>query len=132
MTSTTQERILPKPIRKPFYAAVGSADLAIQKTRELPTEAISRMKTTTTQTVNTVVALPVKAAQLSGKATEFYGELAVRGQRLVRAIRRQPATEAAIAEAKAAKRQAKGATTSATRATQAAVEAVESAADKIG
>ncbi|MCW2542639.1 MAG: hypothetical protein JWM40_191 [Frankiales bacterium] len=66
------------------------------------------------------------------KATSFYGELATRGEKLVGQIRRQPASETALAEGKAAVKKAQSATASAKKATKAAGTAVEDAATKIG
>jgi hypothetical protein len=66
------------------------------------------------------------------KATGFYTGLTVRGERLVTQIRRQPATEAAIAEGKEAVRKAEAAATAAKKSAKAGEKAVEGAADKIG
>ena len=66
------------------------------------------------------------------KATDLYAKLAVRGERLVTQIRRQPATEAAIAEGKEAVRKAEAAATSAKKAVKAGEKALEGAAQKIG
>ncbi|MDT7537924.1 MAG: hypothetical protein QOI82_1509, partial [Actinomycetota bacterium] len=51
---------------------------------------------------------------------------------LVKAIRRQPATEAAIAEGKEAVRKAEAAATAAKKSAKAGEKAVEDAAAKIG
>jgi hypothetical protein len=68
----------------------------------------------------------------SEKATALYAELSVRGERLVTSIRRQPATEAAIAEGKEAVKKATAAATAAKKSAKAAEKAVEDAAEKIG
>jgi len=66
------------------------------------------------------------------KATDFYAQLTVRGERLVTSIRRQPSTQATIAEGKAAVRKAEAAANSAKRSVKAGEKAVEQAADKLG
>ncbi len=66
------------------------------------------------------------------KATDLYTSLTVRGERLVTQIRRQPATEAAIAEGKEAVRKAEAAATAAKKSAKAGEKAVEDAAAKIG
>ncbi|HLZ37197.1 MAG TPA: hypothetical protein VKP64_05440 [Mycobacteriales bacterium] len=72
------------------------------------------------------------AASLNEKAMEVYDELAMRGEKLVDAIRRQPSTEAAKSEARAAVRGAKAAGAAAKRAARATEKAAEDAAEQIG
>lgn len=72
------------------------------------------------------------AVSLNERAMEFYEDLAMRGEKLVDAIRRQPSTQAATSEAKAAVRSAKAAGATAKRAAKAAEKATEDAAEQIG
>jgi len=150
-----------REIRKPFHAYVGAVDLAVAKTRELPTEVITKAATFVPMTTSFVFELPSKAKSLRTglesrsttltlKATGFYGDLVERGEKLVTSIRRQESTQAAVKQVKTAKAQAKGAattatnaaktvstrtkaaTTSAAKAADATTKAVEDAAQKIG
>jgi hypothetical protein len=129
--------------RKPLYAFVGAGDLAVENIKELPTQVVAQATTFVPKTTALVAELPAKvkglrgevetfATQLTGKAFTAYGDLVVRGEKLVGAIRRNPATKQAEAQVKVAKSQAKAATTSATKAAKATAKAVDSAANKIG
>lgn len=115
--------------RKPFYALAGVGDLAVENIKELPTQVVAKATSLVTE-------LPSKVRDLSGdltrNATENYGELVERGQKLVSSIRRSSATQQAEAQIKVARSQAKAATTSATKAVKATAKAVDNAAEKIG
>jgi hypothetical protein len=129
--------------KKPLFAYVGVADLAIERAKEIPAD-LSVATTNVTKKAQAlladvpaqVTALPVtvrtNVEKATEKATETYTKLTVRGERLVKAIRRQPATEAAIAEGKAAVRKAEAAATAAKKSVKAGEQAVEDAASKIG
>jgi hypothetical protein len=134
----TAKGTLPE-VTKPLYAYVGVVDLAVELAKELPAELKKlqpELQTNVTKVTEFVQTLPttVKAlAEVYGdKATARYNELAVRGERLVGAIRRQPATQAAIAEGKDAVKKAEQAASSAKRAAKAGEKAAEDAAEKIG
>ena len=143
--------------KKPAFAAVGVVDVTVEQVKDLPAEAkkvqekLQASFEARTATLNTQIktvpaqlkALPTqvkdlrtelegRVAKAQTKATSFYGELATRGEKLVGQIRRQPATESALAEGKAAVKKAQSATASAKKATKAAGTAVEDAAEKIG
>ena len=140
--------------KKPLFAYVGVADLAIERAKEIPAD-LSVATTTVTKKAQAlfadvpaqVTALPVtvrtnvekattkartNVEKATEKATATYTKLTVRGERLVKAIRRQPATEASIAEGKAAVRKAEAAATAAKKSVKAGEQAVEDAATKIG
>ena len=139
--------------KKPAFAAVGVVDLYVEQVKELPAQAkkaqadltakFEARRAANTEKLKAVPAqlkaLPTTVkgyrteleAQLT-KATAYYGTLAVRGEKLVGQIRRQPATEAAIAEGKAAVKKAEAATNSAKRSVKATEKAVVDAAAKIG
>jgi hypothetical protein len=132
--------------RKPLFAVVGVADLAIEQAKDLPAEyaAVAKKAQERLAEVPAVVrTLPEQAksfrgevetrvAKVTEQATDLYASLAVRGERLVTAIRRQPATEAAIAEGKEAVRKAEAAAVAARKSAKAGEKAVEDAAAKIG
>ena len=125
--------------KKPLFAALGVADLALAQVKEVPADLSAEAKR-----VQTVVeGLPTQVKDLRATAeaklsaaqttaTDFYAKLAVRGERLVTQIRRQPATEAAIAEGKEAVKKAEAATVAAKKSVKAGEKAVEGAAAKIG
>ena len=129
--------------KKPLFAYVGVADLAIERAKEVPaqltvatTEVTKKAQALLAEVPAQVTALPVTVRtnvdKATEKATEVYTKLTVRGERLVKAIRRQPATEAAIAEGKEAVRKAEAAATAAKKSVKAGEKAVEDAAAKIG
>ncbi|HVM26288.1 MAG TPA: hypothetical protein VM433_01270 [Mycobacteriales bacterium] len=129
--------------RKPLFAVVGVADYALEQVRtfsaELPNSLaadVQKAQERLAEVPAVVKTLPEQVTELSKKATEqasdFYAQLAVRGERLVTSIRRQPATEAAIAEGKEAVRKAEASATAAKKSAKAGEKAVESAASKIG
>ena len=125
--------------KKPLFAYVGVADLAIERAKEIPAQ-LTVATTDVTKKAQALLAdlpaLPVTFRSNVEKATEkagdVYAKLTVRGERLVKAIRRQPATEAAIAEGKEAVRKAEAAATAARKSVKAGEKAVEDAAAKIG
>ena len=132
--------------RKPLFAVVGVADLAIEQAKELPSlyAAEARKATERFADVPTVVkTLPAKvedfrtevegyAKKAGEQATDLYAKLAVRGERLVTQIRRQPATQAAVAEGKEAVRKAEAAAVAAKKSAKAGEQALEDAAAKLG
>ena len=119
---------------KPLFAVVGVADLALEQVKDAPALYVAEVK----KAQGRLSELPAQVKSLRSdvetrveKATDFYAKLAVRGERLVTQIRRQPATEAAIAEGKEAVRKAAAATTAAKKSVKAAEKSVEDAA-KLG
>ena len=124
---------------KPLFAAVGVADLAIEQAKEVPADVTARVNKVSARLSEVpaqVKTLPTqvqaRVEQVSEKATDLYTQLTIRGERLVTQIRRQPATEAAIAEGKEAVRKAEAAATAAKKSAKAGERAVEDAAAKIG
>ena len=147
--------------KKPAFAAAGLVDLYVEQVKDLPAQAkklqaevtakVEARRTARTAQVKAVPAqlkaLPADAkklqAELTAKVTKaqtdvtaYYAKLAVRGEKLVGQIRRQPATEAAIAEGKAAVKKAidgnTAAATSAKKSAKSAEKATTDAAAKIG
>lgn len=126
-------------VRKPVFAVVGVADLAIEQVKDVPADVSAearRVQARLAEVPAVVRNLPVRVetrvAQVQETATDLYAKLAVRGERLVTQIRRQPATEAAIAEGKEAVRKAEAAAIAARNSVKAGERAVEDAASKIG
>lgn len=131
---------------KPLYAAVGAADLVIEQAKDVPADVTARVtkvqarlaevpaqvKTLPTQVKGLRGEVETRVSTVTEKATDLYTQLTVRGERLVTQIRRQPATEAAIAEGKEAVRKAEAAAVAAKKAVKAGEKAVEGAADKVG
>ena len=136
--------------KKPAFAAVGVVDVTVEQVKDFPAEAKKVQEKL--QASSRPAPLPStpssrrsrprsracapscegRVAKAQTEATSFYGDLAVRGEKLVAQIRRQPATETALAEGKAAVKKAQSATASAKKATKAAGTAAEDAAAKIG
>lgn len=121
--------------RKPIYALLGANDLAVEKLRELPAK-MHAMQADLQDKSKDLPSLPKsmidRANELTDKAEHLYTKLAIRGERLVASVRRQPSTEAAIDEAKEAVRKTRAAGVAAKRSAKAAEHAVEDAATKIG
>ena len=129
--------------KKPLFAYVGVADLALERAKEIPAELTVATSNVTKKAQALLADVPAQVTALpvtvrtnvekaSEKATDLYAKLTVRGERLVTQIRRQPATEAAIAEGKEAVRKAEAAATAAKKSVKAGEKAVEDAAQKIG
>ena len=131
---------------KPLFAVVGVADLAIEQAKDVPAlyaaeakkvqarlaDVPAQVKTLPTQVKSVRGEVETRVEKATEKATDLYSQLTVRGERLVTQIRRQPATEAAIAEGKEAVRKAEAATIAAKKSAKAGEQAVEDAATKIG
>jgi len=133
-------------VRKPAFAVAGLADLWIEQVKDVPatvTAEAEKVQARLADVPNVVRTLPAqvkdlrdevesRVAKAQEQATDLYAKLAVRGERLVTSIRRQPATEAAIAEGKEAVKKAEQAAVAARNAARAGEQAVEDAAGKIG
>ncbi len=138
--ATTNRPSQDRP-RNPLYASVGVGDAAVAKLRELPAE-LHKLPTELQKVpaelqklpgavTGSVKVLREQAALLSNRANDLYADLTVRGEKLVGAVRHQPATEAATSQATSAKRATKGAATSTQKAAKAAAHAVGESTDKI-
>lgn len=113
---------------KPLYAYVGAIDLAIEQAQSVP----AQVRAIPAQVKGLRSDVETRVEQVTEKATEVYSQLTVRGERLVTAIRRQPATEVAVAEGKRAVEKASASATAAKRSAKAGSKAVEDAADTLG
>lgn len=120
---------------KPLFAVVGVADLAIEQAKEVPadlTAQVSKVQARLADVPAQVKTIPSQLERVNQKATDLYSKLSVRGERLVTQIRRQPATQATLAEGKEAVRKAEASAVAAKKTVKAGEKAVESAASKIG
>ena len=113
---------------KPLYAYVGALDLALEQAREVP----AQVRAIPAQVKGLRGDVETRVEQVTEKATDVYSQLTVRGERLVTAIRRQPATEVAVVEGKEAVKKAEQSATAARTAAKAGTKAVEDAAKKLG
>ncbi len=126
-------------VRKPFYAYVGVADLAVEKLRTLPevyTHGFTTAQAQVTQARGSFKTLPVTSASRSRRCrrrpASTYADLVKRGHKLVTTVRNNPNTQAAVRQAKTARAQAKAAATSARRSVSSAEKAAEQTATKVG
>ena len=133
-------------VRKPVFASLGAADFAVEHARSLPAlyaAELQKISARLGELPEVVKALPAQAQELreevevrvskaQEQAAEVYAGLALRGERLVTSIRRQPATEAAVAEAEEAVSKIKAAGVAAEKSAQAGARAAKQAAAKIG
>ena len=126
-------------VRKPAFAVAGLADLVLEQVKDVPADVQAQVTTAQARLAevpNAVKTFPTQVKKAAGQATEqatdLYAALAVRGERLVTQIRRQPATEAAIAEGKEAVKKAEAAAIAAKKSVQAGEQAVQDAAGKLG
>ncbi|MCM3921481.1 hypothetical protein ND748_07340 [Frankia sp. AiPs1] len=133
-------------VRKPIYASVGAADLAVAKLLALPTTTSSEVRRLSdrvgslpvqaarvpTQVGTAVRALPAtvtsQISDLQDRATQLYNTFASRGERRVASIRRSPSTEQAAQRTRTAVSQTRAARTSTRRAAEAVGRAVVDAA----
>ena len=113
---------------KPLYAYVGALDLALEQAKEVP----AQVRALPGQVKGLRSDVASRVEDVTGKATEVYSQLTVRGERLVTALRRQPATQVAVAEGKEAVKKAEQSATAARTSAKAGGKAVKDAADKLG
>jgi hypothetical protein len=107
-------------VRKPLFASVGAADLAVEKLAALPAMYGTEVK----KLSDRVVGLPTQAqsvvrtwpatvssqlADLQVRANELYNSFADRGEKRVSSIRRNPAARETAEHAKAAAAEARAA-----------------------
>jgi predicted nucleic acid-binding Zn-ribbon protein len=132
--------------KKPLFAFVGAADRALAQAKEVPADVSSSVSAVSARLAEVpaqVRTLPSQVRTLRSdvedrvekvhdRATDLYGLLSIRGERLITSIRRQPATEAAIADGKEAVRKAAASATAAKHSAQAGEKAVQDAAGKLG
>lgn len=132
----TQAKELPATAKKLQSDLVAKFDAArTERTAQLqalPTQLKSLPTQATAQVKELRTDLTARVEKAQSTATAYYGKLAVRGEKLVGQIRRQPTTEAAIAEGKDAVKKAESAATSAKKSAKSTEKAVVDAAEKLG
>ncbi|WP_018638575.1 hypothetical protein [Parafrankia elaeagni] len=132
-------------VRKPLYASVGAADLAVEKLLTIPaaygtevrriSDRVSQIPAQAArvpvQVSSAVLALPVtvgsQISDLQGRATDLYNSFASRGEKRVAGIRRSPATEEAVKQTRTATSKTRAARTSTRKAASATARAVSDA-----
>ena len=113
---------------KPLYAYVGALDLALEQAQSVP----AQVRAIPAQVKGLRGDVETRVEKVTEKATEVYSQLTVRGERLVTAIRRQPATEVALVEGKQAVQKAEQAATAARTSAKAGAKAAKGAAGTLG
>jgi hypothetical protein len=113
---------------KPLYAYVGVLDLALEQAQSVP----AQVRAIPAQVKGLRGDVESRVEQVTEKATEVYSQLTVRGERLVTAIRRQPAVEVAVVEGKEAVKKAEQSATAARTSAKAGTKAARGAAEKLG
>jgi hypothetical protein len=113
---------------KPLYAYVGVLDLALEQAQSVP----AQVRAIPAQVKGLRGDVETRVEQVTEKATEVYSQLTVRGERLVTAIRRQPAVEVAVVEGKEAVKKAEQSATAARTSAKAGTKAARGAAEKLG
>lgn len=150
VTNKLSDKLATTELQKPLFAAVGVADFALEQVKDVPadlgaeakrvqarvdaarTAVPVQLKTLPTQVKDLRGEVETRVAKVAETANDFYAKLAIRGERLVTQIRRQPATEAAIAEGKEAVKKAEASAIAAKKAVKAGEKAVQGAARKLG
>lgn len=151
--STLTDKLPAAPLaeaKKPLFAGVGALDLALEQVKDIPAELSvevkkvqarvesarttvpAQLKTLPTQVKDLRGEVEARAAKATETANDLYAKLAVRGERLVTQIRRQPATEAAIAEGREAVKKAEASAVAAKKSAKAGEKAAQGAAAKLG
>jgi hypothetical protein len=113
---------------KPLYAYVGALDLALEQASSVP----AQVRAIPAQVRGLRGDVETRVEKVTEKATEVYSQLTVRGERLVTAIRRQPAPEVAVVEGKQAVEKAEQAATAARTSAKAGAKAAKGAAGTLG
>ncbi|TQS40603.1 hypothetical protein [Cryptosporangium phraense] len=125
--------------RRGLYAYVGAADYAVAQLRALPryqgqvVGALRALPQTLRTSFNGLQGRVNETyVDVSSRVTDTYSDFADRGEKLVGNIRKDPATQEAVEQAKTAKSQVKAARTSVKKAASDAGSATGKASDKIG
>ncbi|RJL30837.1 hypothetical protein [Bailinhaonella thermotolerans] len=120
---------------KPFYAAAGIGDLAVEKLRELP-DRLAKLPRTREQIRAEFGDLPETARRytttVTDRAGRIYEDLAARGKDIVERVNRQAATQQLEASAKSTARKAGATAEEAKTTAKTAGKAVKAGASKVG
>lgn len=123
--SKLQEQAVAQFKGRPDFKAVQS------QVKTLPATVSSQLQTVPATVVNLPTTVKTQFDTYSTKGQEFYVDLVNRGEKLVKTIRRQPATKAAVKDAQDTKASVKGTSTLAKKTTRATSAAVKDASDKV-
>ena len=117
---------------RPLFFTLGVVDRATAGVRALPSTLTSSVVSTPARTRDRVVSVFSTAGDLAERAQRGYTEVAVDGQQLVRAIRRQESTQTAVKYAERAQTRASRSLSDAEKAVEAGAEAASQAVSKLG
>jgi hypothetical protein len=113
---------------RPLFFALGLADRTVAGVRAVPSKVVD----VPTRTRQRVVSAFASAGDLAERAQRGYTEVAVDGEKLVRAVRRQESTQEAVKYAERAQTRGQRAVTDTEKAVDAGTEAIIEAAKKLG
>ena len=117
---------------RPLFFALGVVDRTTAGVRAVPSTLANRVISTPQRYRDRVVGLFATAGDLAERAQRGYTDVAVDGQQLVRAIRRQESTQAAVKYAERAQDRASRSVRDAEKAVEAGAEAATEAVSKLG
>ncbi len=124
----TEVQAVASQPRRPLLFAVGVLDRTASNVKALPQNLFS----TPTKARERVIDLAASAGDLAEKAQHGYTEIAKDGESLIRKIRRQESTQAAVKYAERAQTRGERAIKDTEKAVEAGAHAVEDALTKIG
>ncbi len=117
---------------RPLFFALGVVDRTTAGVRAVPSALTNRVVSTPQRYRDRIVGLFATAGDLAERAQRGYTEVAVDGQQLVRAIRRQESTQTAVKYAERAQTRASRSLSDAEKAVEAGAEAATEAVSKLG
>ncbi len=123
--------VAAKPTR-PLFFALGVVDRTTAGVRAVPSTLTNRVVSTPQRYRDGIVSLFATAGDLAERAQRGYTEVTRDGEKLVRAIRRQESTQAAVKYAERAQDRASRSISDAEKAVEAGAEAATEAVSKLG
>jgi hypothetical protein len=125
------EAVASQPTR-PLFFTLGVVDRAAAGVRALPGTLTSSVVAVPERTRGRIVEVFASAGDLAERAQRGYTEVAKDGEKLVRAVRRQDSTQAAVKYADRAQTRASRAVSDAEKAVDAGTDAAAEAVKKLG
>lgn len=123
--------VAAKPTR-PLFFALGVVDRTTAGVRAVPSTLTNRVVSTPQRYREGIVSVFATAGDLAERAQRGYTEVTRDGEKLVRAIRRQESTQAAVKYAERAQDRASSAISDVEKAVEAGAEAASEAVSKLG
>ena len=123
--------VASKPTR-PLFFALGVVDRTTAGVRAVPSTLSNRVVSTPQRYRDGIVSLFATAGDLAERAQRGYTDVTRDGEKLVRAIRRQESTQAAVKYAERAQDRASRSVQDAEKAIEAGAEAASEAVSKLG